>query len=62
MLNNILKKMIEDAVELALEEMTLEEFLEQFDISPIEAVECLFSNGLIDQELMERIYGFSGDC
>jgi len=60
MLNNTVKRMIEDSVNLALETITLEDFLEQFDITPIEAVECLFSSGLIDQELMEKLYGVYG--
>lgn len=57
MLIDTLKRKIEDIVELALEDMSFEELLEQFDISAHEAFYCLFSNGLIDPELLEEMYG-----
>lgn len=37
-----------------LEDNTFDELLEYFDIVPIDALEVLFENGLIDEELVEE--------
>jgi len=51
------KRMIEDVVEWQLEERSFEEMLSDFDLSPTEVFWELFKLGLIDPELMERLYG-----
>lgn len=50
------EKEIEDFVDLMLEGETFEELLERFDITPYEAFQCLYDNGLINiNELKELI-------
>lgn len=49
------KYRIFNQVSAALEDMTLEDFLAEFDISPEEAVFELYQSGLIDPELFERL-------
>lgn len=46
-------KMIEQIVRSKLEDHSLEEILELFDIDPLEAFMILFNNGHIDEELLE---------
>jgi hypothetical protein len=50
------KKMVEDLISRRLEEYSLEEILEDFDIDATEAFWILFKLGHIDQELMENLY------
>lgn len=38
-----------------LENKSLEEFLEEFNITPLEAVESLFEDGLLDPDILERM-------
>lgn len=52
----IMKGKTESFVELFLETGTFEELLELFDITPLEAFEVLFEEGLIDEDLLERLY------
>lgn len=46
-----------DRVSRVLEDMTLEDFLQQFDITPEETVFELYQSGLIDPELFEDLTG-----
>lgn len=48
-------KDIEDWVSMYLEDYSLEDLLEMFDITPEQAFLKLFEAGLIDQDLMERL-------
>lgn len=45
---------IEKIVEDYLEDASLEDFLEEFDITPVECVMQLYNDGLITQEQMQR--------
>lgn len=45
--------MIEQIVSNMLEEQSLEDILEIFDINPVEAFMILFNNGHINEELLE---------
>lgn len=38
-----------------LEYKTLEEFFEQFDLTPLEVVMTVFESSLMDEELLERL-------
>lgn len=38
-----------------LEDKSLEEFLEEFNITPLEVVNMLFEEGLLDEDLLERM-------
>lgn len=53
-MNNEIKKHIESA--LVRSDLDLEDFLEQFDVSPEDTVFFLYSSGMIDTELFERLY------
>lgn len=48
------KKMIEQIITSKLEEYSLEEILQVFDIDPVDAFMILFNNGHIDEELLEN--------
>ncbi len=37
-----------------LEDRTLEEFLEEFDLTPFDVIVILYDEGLLDEELLER--------
>lgn len=50
------KRMIEDVISRQLEDKSFEEVLADFDLDPVEVFWTLFKLGMIDQELMERIY------
>lgn len=50
-----IKKQLESA--LVRSDMSLEDFLEQFDVEAIDVLTLLYDDGLIDPELFERIYG-----
>lgn len=43
-----------DLVNLELENKTLEEFLEEFDLSPDEILWFLYTSGLLDEEILEK--------
>lgn len=43
-----------------LEDKTLEEFLEQFDVTPLEAVNVLFEEGYLDPDLLEVMLPVDG--
>lgn len=53
-LPDTIRKQIETA--LVQSEMSLDDFLEQFDIDQVDALLLLYEAGLIDTELFERIY------
>lgn len=46
-------KTIENSFEHLLEDNTMEEILEWFDLTPAEALVFLFGSGHIDEELLE---------
>ncbi len=49
--NRELEKVLEDY----LEHNSLEDFLELHNITPIEIIEILWSEGLLDEELLDRM-------
>lgn len=53
------KRMIEDVVNRQLEDSTLEEMLEDFDLDPTEVFWILIKLGHIDMELFDNLYGNS---
>lgn len=46
-------RQLQKIVEVYLEDSSLEEFLEQFDITPFEAVKYLYEGGYIDEETLK---------
>mgnify|MGYP003403573813 FL=1 len=44
-----------DRLATYLEDNTLESLLEHFDMDSIEAVQALFENGFLDEELLEEL-------
>lgn len=44
-----------DRVADYLEDHSLESFLEHFDMDTVEAVQALFDNGFLDEELLEEL-------
>ena len=38
-----------------LEDKTFEEFLEEFNITPLEVVELLFTEGMLDEDILDRM-------
>lgn len=53
---NMTKRRVEDVIARALEDMSFEEILEDFDLTPEEVFWTLFKLGHIDQDLFERNY------
>jgi hypothetical protein len=47
------KEQVSNVIDGYLEDYSFEEFLENFDISPVDAFMCLFDSGLIDEELFQ---------
>ena len=47
-------KQLEKVITTQLEDQTLEEFLEEFDLSPLDVVILLYEEGMLDDELLER--------
>lgn len=54
-------KQMEKMIENQLEYETLEEFLEHFDITPLDVVLLLFAEGLIDEESLKRMTPLDGE-
>ena len=50
------KQKIDKRLETLLEQMTLEELLEEFDVTPTEVFELLYDEGMLDEELFERLF------
>lgn len=48
-------KQLERIVTDQLEYKTLEEFFEQFDLTPFEIVKAVFESSLIDEEILEAL-------
>ena len=48
---------LDDFVKMMLEDETLEEFLERFNLDVSEAIECLIDNGMLDLEQMKEMAG-----
>lgn len=48
-------KQLERILKDQLEDSTLEEFFEQFDLTPFEVVECVYDAGLLDDEILESL-------
>lgn len=49
-----MKTKIESFLDKFLEEYTFEEILEMFNVTPHEAFELLYEEGLIDEDLLEE--------
>jgi hypothetical protein len=47
-------KQLERIIIDQLEDKTLEEFLEEFDLTPLDVVVILYDEGMLDDELLER--------
>ncbi len=47
-----MKTQIEEFLDEYLEDNTFEDLLEYLDITPYEALECLFDSGLVDEEVI----------
>lgn len=52
---------IEEYFDLMLEDKSLEDILEEHDLTPTEALMKLFECGLIDVEILEEDYGYTAD-
>lgn len=50
-----MKSTVEEFLDKYLEDFTFEEILEMFDVTPLEAFETLFEEGLIDEELLMEL-------
>lgn len=50
------KTQIEDLVSFELQDRTLEEILEDFDLSATDAFWALYNQGLIDDEILDSLY------
>lgn len=48
-------KQLEGVLRDALEDMSLEEFFEAFDLTPLEVVETAYDAGLLDDEILESM-------
>jgi len=48
------KNKIEDFVSLALEEISFEDLLSKFDLTPEEVFSILYENGFIDEDILEN--------
>ena len=51
------KTQIEDFLSDELQERPFEEILEDFDITPSDAFIALYNQGLIDDEILDKLYG-----
>ena len=49
------KRRLERILINELEDQTLEEFLEQFNIEAIDVVTLLFEEGMLDEDILERL-------
>lgn len=49
-----LHRRVEKIVTRALEDMSFEDFLEQFDLTPQEVFLHLFSSGFIDEDILDE--------
>lgn len=47
-------KQLERITVTELEDKTLEEFLEEFDLTPLDVIVILYEEGMLDDELLER--------
>jgi uncharacterized protein (DUF433 family) len=51
------KNQIEDAISTELQNRPFEEILEDFDLTPTDVMWALYCQGLIDDELLDTLYG-----
>lgn len=51
------KIQIEDAISAELQNRPFEEILEDFDLSPTDVFWALYCQGLIDDEILDKLYG-----
>lgn len=49
------KQWIEGVCDYILEDLTLEEFFEQFNLTPYEIIELAYENGLLDEKILKRM-------
>ena len=47
-------KQLEKVITDQLEDQTLEEFLEEFDLTPLDVIILLYEEGMLDDDLLER--------
>lgn len=45
---------LEKVLNTYLEDKSLEEFFEEFNLTPLEIVEVIYDEGLLDDEILER--------
>ncbi|HRP36283.1 MAG TPA: hypothetical protein PLS50_00580 [Candidatus Dojkabacteria bacterium] len=45
---------LEKVLNTYLEDKSLEEFFEEFNLTPLEVVEAIWDEGLLDEEILER--------
>lgn len=46
---------LEKILDTYLEDKTLEDFLEEFNVTPLEAIEVLFEDGLLDPDILDKM-------
>jgi hypothetical protein len=49
------ERQLEGVVDYILEETTLEDFLEEFNITSFEIIKLAYDNGLLDEEILKRM-------
>lgn len=47
------ERQLEKTIDYHLEQMTLEEFLEEFNVTPFDIILCAFNGGLLDEEVLK---------
>lgn len=52
-MNKVFERNLEKVVEGYLEDYSFEEFLENFNVTPVDAFKALFEAGLIDEDVLE---------
>ena len=48
-------KQIEGVCDYILEELTMEEFFEQFNLTPYDIIQLAYENGLLDEKILKRM-------
>ena len=49
------KQWIEGVCDYILEDLTLEEFFEQFNLTPYDIIQLAYDEGMLDEEILERM-------
>lgn len=53
--NTMNNKQIEGVCDYILEELTMEEFFEQFNLTPYDIIQLAYDEGMLDEEILERM-------